>query len=143
GRVKQHADGPVAPLPRARAVARGRREPVRAVEPGCRSGGEPDLQRLYAWYAASRVRKAVTSRRGGLHMKKFMIPLLAVGALALPAAALAHDGWHHHRSLLAKVSGTGSTFGASTASASGSIARSEKLGTGTFSASLTTDWTKA
>jgi hypothetical protein len=76
-------------------------------------------------------------------MKKFMIPLLAAGALAVPAAALAHDGWHHHRSLLAKVSGTGSTFGASTASASGSIARSEKLGTGTFSVSLSTDWTKA
>jgi hypothetical protein len=75
-------------------------------------------------------------------MRKLLFPLLAAAALVVPAGALAHDGWHHH-SLLARVSGTGSTFGAATASASGSIARSDKLGTGTFSVSLSTDWTKA
>jgi len=75
-------------------------------------------------------------------MRKLLFPLLAAAALVVPAGALAHDGWHHH-SVLARVSGTGSTFGAATASASGSIARSDKLGTGTFSVSLSTDWTKA
>jgi hypothetical protein len=75
-------------------------------------------------------------------MRRLFPPLLAAAALVVPAGALAHDGWHHH-SVLAKVSGTGSTFGAATASASGSIARSDKLGTGTFSVSLSTDWTKA
>ena len=74
-------------------------------------------------------------------MRKLMLPLLAVAALAVPAGALAHDGWHH--STLARISGTGSTFAASTASASGSIVRSDKLGTGSFTASLTTAWTKA
>ena len=75
-------------------------------------------------------------------MKTLLFPLLTAAALAVPAGALAHDGWPHH-AVLAKVFGTGSTFGAATASASGSIARSEKLGAGTFSASLSTDWTKA
>ena len=76
-------------------------------------------------------------------MRKLCIPLLAAAALAVPAGALAHDGDGHHRGTLARVSGTGSTFAASTATASGSIARSEKLGTGTFSASFSTDWAKA
>ena len=75
-------------------------------------------------------------------MRKLLFPLLAAAALVVPAGALAHDGWHHH-SVLARVSGTGSTFGAATASASGSFARSDKLGAGTFSVSLSTDWTKA
>lgn len=75
-------------------------------------------------------------------MKKLLFPLLAAAALVVPAGAVAHDGPHHH-SVLAKVSGTGSTFGAATASASGSIVRSDELGTGTFSASLGTDWAKA
>ena len=75
-------------------------------------------------------------------MRTLVIPLLASAAFVVPAGALAHDGLHHH-SMLARLSGTGSTFGAATASASGSIQRSEKLGAGTFSASFSTDWTKA
>lgn len=79
-------------------------------------------------------------------MKKLLLPLLAAAALAAPAAAFAHHGhhgWHHHRSMLAQLSGTGGAFSGSSATASGSIARSDTLGTGTFSVGLTTDWTKA
>jgi hypothetical protein len=75
-------------------------------------------------------------------MKKLLTALVAVTALAAPAAAAAHGGWHH-RALLATVSGTGASFANSSAAVSGSIARSEKLGTGTFAATVTTDWTKA
>jgi hypothetical protein len=77
-------------------------------------------------------------------MKKLLTALVAVTALAVPAAASAHDGhgWHH-RSLLASVSGTGASFASPSAAVSGSIARSEKLGAGTFAATVTTDWTKA
>lgn len=76
-------------------------------------------------------------------MRRLILPLLATAALAVPATAFAHHGHHHHRALLAKVSGTGSSFAASSATASGAIARSEKLGTGTFALSLSTDWSKA
>jgi hypothetical protein len=75
-------------------------------------------------------------------MKKLLLPLLATAALAVPAAASAHHGWHHHHAFLAKLSGTGTTFTGTSATASGSIA-SDKLGTGTFAASIATDWTKA
>jgi hypothetical protein len=76
-------------------------------------------------------------------MKKLLLPLLASAALALPAAASAHHGWFHHHAFLAKVSGTGTSFTGTTATASGSIARSNKLGTGTFATSIATDWANA
>ena len=77
-------------------------------------------------------------------MKQLLTSLIAVTALALPAAASAHDGhgWHH-RSLLASVSGMGASLANPSAAVSGSIGRSEKLGTGTFAATVTTDWAKA
>src|SRR5581483_9296662 len=91
-------------------------------------------------------------------VKKLILPLLAAAALTVPAAAAAHDGHHHHfrhavkvlvktnkmhknRMLFATLTGTGTTFTASSATASGSIA-SDALGTGTFSSTITTDWTK-
>jgi hypothetical protein len=76
--------------------------------------------------------------------KKLLIPLLAAAALALPAAATAHDGWHHHHhhALFAKLSGTGTSFAGNAATASGSIA-SDKLGAGTFTASIATNWAAA
>src|SRR3954447_19152804 len=74
-------------------------------------------------------------------MKKLLASLVALTSLALPAAASAHHG--HHRALLASVSGTGASFANPSAAVSGSIARSEKFGAGTFAATVTTDWTKA
>jgi hypothetical protein len=76
-------------------------------------------------------------------MRRLLLSLLAVAALATPSAALAHGRWHHHHSLLAKLSGTGTSFAGSSATASGSVAMSDMLGNGTFSATITTDWTKA
>jgi hypothetical protein len=84
-------------------------------------------------------------------MKKLLLPLLATAALAVPAAASAHHRHHgdfrffgrHHHALLAKVSGTGTSFAGASATASGSIVRSDKLGTGTFAAAITNDTTKA
>jgi hypothetical protein len=85
-------------------------------------------------------------------VKKLLIPLLATAALAAPAAAWAHDGHHGHgnrlfglrgHALLAKVTGTGTSFAGATATASGSIARSNTLGTGTFAVTITNDAAKA
>src|SRR4051812_13903988 len=77
-------------------------------------------------------------------MRKLLVSLLAGAALAIPSAALAHGTWHHHHhALFAKLSGTGTSFAGTSATASGAIAMSDKLGAGTFSASLTTDWSKA
>jgi hypothetical protein len=75
-------------------------------------------------------------------MKKILLTLFATAALAVPGAALAHGG-HHHHATLAKLAGTGTSFAGASATASGSIAMSEKLGTGTFSATLTNDTAKA
>jgi hypothetical protein len=75
-------------------------------------------------------------------MKRILFTLCAIAALAIPGAALAHAG-HHHHGTLAKLSGTGTSFAGASATASGSIAMSEKLGAGTFSAALTTDLAKA
>jgi hypothetical protein len=74
-------------------------------------------------------------------VKKLIFSLLAAAALATPAAAWAHHGWHHHHAL-AKLSGTGTSFGAATATASGSIVGGS-LSSGTFAASISTDWSKA
>jgi hypothetical protein len=81
-------------------------------------------------------------------MKKTLIMLIVGAALALPAGAFAHDGWkhghhHHGNALFAKLSGTGTTFSGSTATASGSISRGSLLSTGTFNATLTTNWSAA
>lgn len=73
-------------------------------------------------------------------------------ALAIPAGALANDGnggmgqhhhfgWsHHHSAQLAKLTGTGTSFAGSSATASGAVAGVDALSTGTFSASLSTNW---
>lgn len=73
-------------------------------------------------------------------MKKLLLPLVAVAALALPASALAWGGGHdHHGDFhfgfvgVIKLSGTGTSFAADSATASG---------TG-FSASLSTTWSSA
>jgi hypothetical protein len=64
-------------------------------------------------------------------MKRLLITALI--ALAVPAAASAHDGWHHHHALLAKLSGTSGTL----ASSSGTLT-SDKLGNGTYTATVAT-----
>src|SRR3954468_14220030 len=74
--------------------------------------------------------------------KKPINPLFAGAALALPAAASAHHRHHHHHALFAKLSGTGTSFAASSATASGSLT-SDKLGAGTYAASITTNWAAA
>jgi hypothetical protein len=78
-------------------------------------------------------------------MKQILLTLFATAALAVPGAALAHGGHfgHHHHATLAKLAGTGTSFAGASATASGSIAMSAKLGTGTFSAAITTDLAKA
>lgn len=70
-------------------------------------------------------------------MKKTLFTsLVAAAALAVPAAASAHDGWHHHqgwfhqRALYASLSGTGTL-----ASAKGTLT-SGVLGTGTFTSTV-------
>jgi hypothetical protein len=67
-------------------------------------------------------------------MKRLLLPLLAVGAIAVPSTASAHFGFGG----FAKLSGTGSTFAAASATATGT-AVSDTLGTGTFSLSLSTN----
>jgi hypothetical protein len=67
-------------------------------------------------------------------MKKLMTALIATAALAVPAAASAHDGWHHRHhghALYARLTGTGTLAGAT-----GTIA-SDTLGAGTFRAAVT------
>jgi hypothetical protein len=82
-------------------------------------------------------------------MKTLMTLCAAAVALAIPAGALAHDGhgrhsgWSNHHAALAKLTGTGSTFGSSTATASGSVAGVDVLSTGTFTANLSTNWSAA
>jgi len=99
--------------------------------------------------------------------KTLLVCALAAVALAVPGTAFAHGGHHGHHghnarrgfaafkrdlkhgvvvrqtaALGAALSGTGTTFGATTASSSGSIAAGTLAG-GTYTASVTTDWTKA
>ena len=82
-------------------------------------------------------------------MKTLMTIFAAAVALAIPTGALAHDGhgkhsgWSNHHAALAKLSGTGTSFGGSTATASGSIAGIDVLSTGTFTANLSTNWSAA
>ena len=97
-------------------------------------------------------------------MRKLLIPLLAIAALALPTSAFAwggHDGHHVDRDgrfkgrltltgditfsgqvksgNFAKLSGTGSSFSGATATTSGTISSGSPLSTGTYSATLTND----
>jgi hypothetical protein len=83
-------------------------------------------------------------------MKKTLITLIATAALAAPTAAFANGGhgkhFRHHghgHGLYAKLAGTGTTFGATTATASGTIAKGTLLDSGTFSASIATTWSNA
>jgi len=79
-------------------------------------------------------------------MRKLLIPLVASASLALPASALAWGGHHRHHGDLARLrvhadihagidelSGTGTTFGNTSASVSGS----------TFTATLSSTWSSA
>lgn len=78
-------------------------------------------------------------------MKKILITLIATAALAAPTAALANGGRHDHHGhgLYAKLTGTGTSFSANTATASGTIAKGTLLDSGTFNASLATTWSSA
>jgi hypothetical protein len=84
-------------------------------------------------------------------MKKTLIALIAVAALAAPTAAFANDGHgksgkhsrHHGHGLYAKLTGTATTFGGGTATASGTIVKGSLLDSGTFSATVNTTWSSA
>ena len=95
-------------------------------------------------------------------MRKLILLMCAAAALAAPAAASAHRGKRHaghgvrlaavehgvkvgpwkHGSLFAKLTGTGTSFGGATATASGTFA-GRPVAKGSFTASLSTDWSKA
>jgi hypothetical protein len=83
-------------------------------------------------------------------MRKLLIMIFAAAALALPVAASAHDGGHfnnglHHgaHGLFTKLAGTGSSFAGNSATASGTIVAGNPLASGTFAATLTTDWSQS
>ena len=82
-------------------------------------------------------------------MKKILITVIAGAALALPTTAFAHGGWNHlrlhhgHNQILAKLTGTGSSFSGTAATASGSITKGTLLNSGTFTVSLNTNWSAA
>jgi hypothetical protein len=84
-----------------------------------------------------------------LAMRTLMTSFAAAVALAIPAGALAHDGdghhsgWSNHHAALAKLSGSGTSFGGTTATASGTVAGVDVLSTGTFTANLSTNWSAA
>ena len=83
-------------------------------------------------------------------MKTLMTICATAIALAIPASALAHDGnghaWghfrghHHGHSGVVKLAGTGTSFGSASATASGTITGKDPLATGTFAATVTTNW---
>lgn len=80
--------------------------------------------------------------------RKLLLPLLAAAALALPAAAAAHGGrhhtgWHAHRVLFARLTGTGTDFTAATAATASGTISSARLGNGTFAATISTSWASA
>ena len=104
------------------------------------------------------------NRKTEVSMKKLLLPLVAAAALAAPTSALAWGTHHHHHhgirfaffarsgdndgdhdgnALFAKLSGTGSSFGANSATATGSIVAGNDHLNGHFSVSLTTDWSTA
>lgn len=95
-------------------------------------------------------------------MKKFLLLLVAVAALAAPTAVLACDGSHHHfgvraafftlrsgdrggdfNGLFAKLSGSGSSFGDASSTATGSIVAGNDHQNGHFNVSISTNWSQA
>ncbi len=84
-------------------------------------------------------------------MRKILIPLVAAAALALPTSALAHGGGHHHGdgdhhgaiAGIEKLSGTGTSFASTSATATGSLVNSVDHPNGHFSATLSTTWSSA
>jgi hypothetical protein len=81
-------------------------------------------------------------------MKKLLIPLVAAAALAVPASALAHDRGHGDHgfggfSALEKLSGTGTSFASTSATATGSLVESADHPNGHFNATLSTTWSSA
>jgi hypothetical protein len=76
-------------------------------------------------------------------MRKILIPLVAAAALATPATALAHDNDHHHGGPFAKLSGTGTSFAATSATATGSVVAGTDHPNGHFSLALSTNWSAA
>ena len=75
-------------------------------------------------------------------MKKLLLPLVAAGSLAPPATAPAWFG-HHDHALLAAVSGTGTSFGSTSATASGDVVKGTAFANGHFSLSVSTTWSSA
>jgi len=94
-------------------------------------------------------------------MKTLMTICAAAIALAIPAGALAHNGngdkgqnankvqhanmghhfgWMHQHSALAALTGTGTSFGSATATATGTVKGADALATGTFAATVNTNW---
>lgn len=95
-------------------------------------------------------------------MKKFLLPLVGAAALAAPTSALAWGTHHHHfgfrfaffarigdrdgdhdNALFAKLSGTGSSFADSSATATGSIVAGNDHPNGHFNVSISTNWSQA
>jgi hypothetical protein len=85
-------------------------------------------------------------------MRKIIVPLVAAAALAAPTSAFAHSGGHHHfgdgdhHGAIAgfeKLSGTGSSFASTSATATGSLVNSVTHPNGHFSATLSTTWSSA
>ena len=94
-------------------------------------------------------------------MKTLLIPLVVAATLALPAGALAWGGHEHHAGfasfgfrfraaednggggMFAKLSGTGASFGGTTATGTGSIVAGNDHPNGHFSVSLSTTWSSA
>jgi hypothetical protein len=82
-------------------------------------------------------------------MRKLLILIAAAAVLALPAVASAHvgHGWHHnnghHHGLFTKLAGTGTSFAGASATASGTVAGSNLLAAGTFTATLSTNWSQS
>jgi hypothetical protein len=73
-------------------------------------------------------------------VRKLLLPLLAAAALAAPVAAMAHGSWFgRHHALLARLSGTGTSFAGASATASGTAVGDPNVGTGTFAATITND----
>jgi hypothetical protein len=79
-------------------------------------------------------------------MKTLMTICATAIALAIPASALAHDGDGHGvkhfrgHSGLVRLAGTGTSFGSNAATASGTVTGKDPLATGTFAATVSTNW---
>jgi len=79
-----------------------------------------------------------------------MILVAAAAVLALPAVASANDGHHdghhdngHHHGLFTKLTGTGTSFAGTSATATGTVAGNGLLASGTFSGTLSTTWSQS